>query len=59
MADLPRALIYATRPWGARVVGVRVTLAQAKPTTVHRLLAQSWTRKAPKRLTAAAEFDFD
>lgn len=46
-------------PWGARVVGVRVILAQAKLATVHRLLAQSWTRKAPKRLAAATEFDYD
>ena len=38
--------------WGKRVVGVRVTLAKAKPNVVSRLLAQAWTRKAPKSLQA-------
>jgi hypothetical protein len=36
--------------WGKRVVGVRVTLAKAKPAVVTRLLAQAWKRKAPKTL---------
>ena len=36
--------------WGQRVVGVRVTLAKARPAVVTRLLAQAWTRKAPRAL---------
>lgn len=38
--------------WGAKVVGVRVALARAKPKVVTDLLAQAWTRKAPKKLLA-------
>ena len=33
--------------WGKRVVGVRVTLAKAKPRVVTRLLERAWKRKAP------------
>jgi hypothetical protein len=40
--------------WGKRVVGLRLRLAGAKPALVKRLLAQAWSRKAPKRLLAAA-----
>jgi hypothetical protein len=36
--------------WGKRVVGVRATLAKAKPAVVTRLLTQAWSRKAPKAL---------
>jgi hypothetical protein len=36
--------------WGGKVVGLRVALAQASPALVKRLLAQAWSRKAPKRL---------
>ena len=36
--------------WGKKVVGLRVTLAKAKPKVVQRLLTQSWARKAPKAL---------
>ena len=45
--------IFAALHWGAKVVGVRVLLAQADADTVNRLLTQSWMRKAPKRLAAA------
>ena len=51
--------IYAPLPWGARVVGVQVTLAKANPTTVKRLLAACWTRKAPKRLAADTKLALD
>jgi hypothetical protein len=40
--------------WGKRVVGLRVSLAKAKPKVVTKLLAQAWTRKAPQSLLAAA-----
>ncbi|HEX9391960.1 MAG TPA: MmcQ/YjbR family DNA-binding protein [Usitatibacteraceae bacterium] len=43
---------YEALRWGAKVVGVRVTLAQAHAGTVERLLRQSWMRKAPKCLAA-------
>ena len=36
--------------WGKQVVGLRVTLAKAKPKFVESLLRQAWARKAPKRL---------
>jgi hypothetical protein len=36
--------------WGARVVGLRVTLAEAVPSVVTALVTQAWVRKAPKRL---------
>jgi hypothetical protein len=42
--------IYQPLHWGAKVVGVRVTLAPAKTETVNRLLRLSWMRKAPKSL---------
>ena len=38
--------------WGARVIGVRVSLAKAKPKVVTKLLEQAWARKAPKSLLA-------
>ncbi len=40
--------------WGVRAVGLRVTLAKAKPRLVNKLLAQAWSRKAPKSLHATA-----
>jgi len=40
--------------WGKRVVGVRVTLATAKPALVRQLLEQAWIRRAPKRLLASS-----
>jgi len=42
--------IFAPLPWGAKVVGVKVTLARASPASVQLLLRQAWLRKAPKRL---------
>jgi hypothetical protein len=54
-----RAPLIATEPevfealhWGSKVVGVKVTLERASAAAVKRLLLQSWTRKAPKRLAA-------
>lgn len=38
--------------WGVRVVGLRITLANAKPGVVTKLLAEAWSRKAPKSLQA-------
>jgi hypothetical protein len=40
--------------WGAKVVGVRVTLSKAKSALVSALLREAWTRKAPKSLVAKA-----
>ena len=39
--------------WGKRVVGVRVSLANAKPRVVNKLLTQAWSRKASKSLRAS------
>ena len=36
--------------WGAKVVGLRVTLAAAKPAVVKQLISQAWFAKAPKAL---------
>jgi hypothetical protein len=36
--------------WGRKVLGVRVTLAPAKPAEVRRLLRAAWERRAPKSL---------
>jgi hypothetical protein len=36
--------------WGGKVVGLRITLARAKPALVRELLTQAWRRRAPKRL---------
>jgi hypothetical protein len=41
--------------WGEKVVGLRILLAQAKPSLVKRLLAHAWARKAPKAMLAAAK----
>jgi hypothetical protein len=38
--------------WGKKVVGLRVALAKAKPGVVQKLLAQAWSRKAPKSLAS-------
>ena len=37
--------------WGARLAGVRIRLAAARPAAVRDLLFASWRRKAPKSLT--------
>ena len=34
--------------WGKKVWGLRVTLANAKPKIVEKLLKQAWVAKAPK-----------
>jgi hypothetical protein len=36
--------------WGGKVVGLRVTLAHARPALVRELLSQAWARRAPRRL---------
>ena len=36
--------------WGKKLAGVRVSLKQAAPTTVRRLLEAAWRRRAPRRL---------
>ncbi len=36
--------------WGQRVAGVRVRLDAAEPDRVRELLADSWRRRAPRRL---------
>ena len=41
--------------WGGKVAGLRVTLANAKPSAVKSLLTQAWYRKAPKSLATAFE----
>jgi hypothetical protein len=58
--DEQRQLAIALEPgfleiltWGQRVVGLRVRLSKATPAMVTKLLAQAWSRKAPKRLLAA------
>ena len=51
MALEPEPLEILT--WGKRVVGLRVALSKAKRALVKRLLEQSWSRKAPKRLLAS------
>jgi hypothetical protein len=48
MALEPESLEILT--WGKRVVGLRVALSKAKPALVKKLLEQSWSRKAPKRV---------
>jgi hypothetical protein len=39
--------------WGAKVVGLRVTLASAQPGVVNRLVSSAWEAKAPKSLAKA------
>ncbi len=41
--------------WGQRVRGVRITLAAAPAGRVTELLAESWRRRAPRRIVA--EYD--
>ena len=40
--------------WGAKVVGLRLELAAAKPAVVKQLIAQAWTAKAPRALLVNA-----
>lgn len=39
--------------WGKKVMGVRITLANADAETVKGLLRTAWQRKAPKRLLSS------
>ena len=41
--------------WGRKVVGLRVTLADAVPHAVLRLVSQAWRNKAPKTLVRQTE----
>ena len=41
--------------WGRKVVGLRVTLADAAPQAVLRLVSQAWRNKAPKTLLRQTE----
>jgi len=50
VAEDPRA--YQPLHWGKQVRGLRVVLAAADPERVAELLAESWRRKAPRRLIA-------
>jgi hypothetical protein len=43
--------------WGKKVVGLRVTLEQASPAVVKRLVHQAWDAKAPAALRKAAPLD--
>ena len=36
--------------WGTKVLGLRVSLAKAKPKVVATLLARAWSNKAPRSL---------
>ena len=53
VAEDPRA--FEPLRWGQRVRGLRILLAAAADDRVAELLAESWRRKASKRLVA--EFD--
>jgi hypothetical protein len=50
VADLPRA--FEPLLWGQQVRGLRILLAAAPDERVRELLAESWRRKAPRRLVA-------
>ena len=52
-AGLPGA--FEPLLWGQQVRGLRILLAAAPADRVRELLAESWRRKAPKRLVA--QFD--
>ncbi|HWH81133.1 MAG TPA: MmcQ/YjbR family DNA-binding protein, partial [Burkholderiaceae bacterium] len=61
VADEARDAALAMHPefleklrWGAKIVGLRVTLADADAAVVKRLVAQAWRAKAPKALLAQA-----
>lgn len=60
VAEAERELALAMHPgfvekllWGGKVVGVRVTLPQAEPAVVKRLVQQAWAHKAPRSLQAS------
>jgi hypothetical protein len=59
VSDDEREIAMALEPkclealhWGAKVVGLRVSLDKAKPKLVTKLLARAWSSKAPKSLTS-------
>ena len=61
VGDRDREVALALEPgfidkllWGGKVVGLRVTLAEANPAIVQYLLRQAWQHKAPKSLTTHA-----
>jgi hypothetical protein len=41
--------------WGEKVVGVRITLAEARPAVVKRHIRAAWEAKAPKSLLSQRE----
>ena len=41
--------------WGGKVRGLRVSLKEASPAVINRLVRAAWMRKAPKHLVAASE----
>ena len=60
--DAAREVALETEPecveklwWGTKVVGLRVTLANARPPFVGNLVKDAWSAKAPKKLAAACE----
>jgi hypothetical protein len=50
VADLPGA--FEPLLWGQQVRGLRILLAAAPEDRVRELVAESWRRKAPRRLVA-------
>jgi hypothetical protein len=50
VADVPGA--FEPLLWGQQVRGLRILLAAAPDDRVRELLAESWRRKAPRRLVA-------
>jgi hypothetical protein len=59
LADQEREVALSLNPefvekllWGGKVVGVRVNLARAKPSSVKTMLEQAWLNKAPKAVQA-------
>jgi hypothetical protein len=55
VAEDPRA--FEPLVWGKQVRGLRIVLAAAADDRVAELLAESWRRKAPRRLVAAFDAD--
>lgn len=55
VAELPT--VFEELWWGKKLVGLRVHLRAADPERVFELIAESWRRKAPKRLVSAFDAD--
>ena len=56
MRELATAMFpeaYEDLWWGKKIVGIRVSLADANANDVKDLLRCAWERKAPKRLVKA------